>query len=223
MQRRDFDAARRKVVPSLHRSSQNYAKPLGNTLEPLLGPVASAVVRELRSGFLPFCEPVAAFRSAGDTDESIADEVTFPNGDDGATGRSVHTRPPPSWSTVHIHGPAECGQQEVAAAVLQLLNQSGQSIPVHGLDLVTLSSSVSTRTLEEAAVNAVHQAAVVAPSILFLPHLQVLMRTGYEQLRTIIMGAIEYALDYHRHSPVHSASQVPESRLCLCKTRCELA
>jgi hypothetical protein len=50
---------------------------------------------------------------------------------------------------------------------------------------------VSTRTLEEAAVGVVHQAAVVTPSILFLPHLQVLMRTGYEQLRTVIMGAIE--------------------------------
>jgi hypothetical protein len=192
VQRRDFDQARRKVVPSLHRSSQNYAKPLGSTLEPLLGPVASAVVRELRSGFFPFCEPVAAFRSAGDTDYSIANQLTIADGS--GTASSVHTRPPPSWSAVHIHGPAECGQHEVAAAVLQLLGQSGQSIPVHGLDLVSLSASVSTRTLEEAAVGVVHQAAVVTPSILFLPHLQVIMRTGYEQLRTIIMGAIEYVV-----------------------------
>jgi SpoVK/Ycf46/Vps4 family AAA+-type ATPase len=194
VQRRDFDSARRKVVPSLHRSSQNYAKPLGGTLEPLLGPVAGAVVRELRSGFFPFCEAVAAFRSAGDTDSSIAEQFTAGGGDGGgaaAAASSVHSRPPPAWSAVHIHGPPECGQQEVAAAVLQLLDQSGQSVPVHGLDLVSLSSSVSARTLEEAAVGVVHQAAVVTPSILFLPHLQVLMRTGYEQLRTIIMGAIE--------------------------------
>ena len=148
------------------------------------------MVRELRSGFFPFCEPVAAFRSAGDTDYSIANQLTIADGS--GTASSVHTRPPPSWSAVHIHGPAECGQHEVAAAVLQLLGQSGQSIPVHGLDLVSLSASVSTRTLEEAAVGVVHQAAVVTPSILFLPHLQVIMRTGYEQLRTIIMGAIEY-------------------------------
>jgi hypothetical protein len=192
VQRRDFDEARRKVVPSLHRSSQNYAKPLGDTLEPLLGPVASAVVRELRSGFFPFCEPVAAFRSAGDTDNSIANQLTIGDQSGAEAASSLHTRPPPSWSTVHIHGPAECGQHEVAAAVLQLLGQSGQSVPVHGLDLVSLSSTVSTRTLEEAAVGVVHQAAVVTPSILFLPHLQVIMRTGYEQLRTIIMGAIEY-------------------------------
>ena len=154
VQRRDFESARRKVVPSLHRSSKNYAKGLKGPLEPLLGPVAGAVVRELRSGFFPFCEAVAAFRSAGESDASIGEQLS--GGGSGAASEMM--RPPPAWTAVHIHGPPECGQQEVAAAVLQLLDQSGQSVPVHGLDLPALVASNNARTMEEAAVGVVHQA-----------------------------------------------------------------
>ena len=43
--RDDFALARRKIVPSLHRSSKNYARSLSTVLEPLLRPAAAAIVR----------------------------------------------------------------------------------------------------------------------------------------------------------------------------------
>ena len=47
--RDDFVLARRKIVPSLHRSSKNYARSLSTVLEPLLRPAAAAIVRPERS------------------------------------------------------------------------------------------------------------------------------------------------------------------------------
>ena len=47
--RDDFVLARRKIVPSLHRSSKNYARSLSTVLEPLLRPAAAAIVRPKRS------------------------------------------------------------------------------------------------------------------------------------------------------------------------------
>ena len=40
-------------------------------------------------------------------------------------------------------------------------------------------------------LGATQEAARVTPSIIFMPHLQNWLRQGYEQLRTVLLGALE--------------------------------
>jgi SpoVK/Ycf46/Vps4 family AAA+-type ATPase len=172
--RTDFMRAKKKVVPSLLRSSTSYGKPLLGLLKPILSPVVTETVRALQSAFFPFCESVASFRSAGETE---FDDIQL----------DTAGRPPPAWSCVHIHGPADCGQADIAVAVLRHFDQ----VPCQGLDLPALIANNNSRSLEEAAVTTARQAGQMTPSILYLPHFQVLMRTAYEGVRTALWCALE--------------------------------
>jgi hypothetical protein len=141
-------------VPALHRSSSKYSKPLPAVLRPLLAPCVGELAQGLQvaaqntprlhlldvkcpeithaalrqSYFFPFVEASASFRSAGDAD----------GGAELGAGRPV-----PAWTHVLVHGPADCGQAEVARAVLNAIDQ----VPVFGLDLPALLTSNHTSTV----------------------------------------------------------------------------
>lgn len=178
----DFLAATRKVVPAAHRSAAKFSNPMPAVLQPILSAHVAGLLQALQSAFFPFCPPSASFRSAGDASMGGGDAG---GGGGGGFGGGM-VRPPPAWTHIHIHGPADSGQAEVAQALLDGLDQ----VPVHGLDLPSLLGSHSTSTMEQAAVSAVREAGQVTPSILYLPHLQLWGSPHWSALRAALWTAL---------------------------------
>jgi hypothetical protein len=73
---------------------------------------------------------------------------------------------------VLVCGEAGAGQNHLGPALLHAL----EGLPVHAIGLSSLLSDAAARSPEEAVVHALLEARRAAPSILYLPHLQVQRR-----------------------------------------------
>lgn len=150
----DFINAMNMIVPSSHRMNVNYSRSLLLHLKPLLGAITDSLYQNVTS-IMPNTAPQEEAHNAND------DDLEF-------SLQSIQSR---FMSTVYrprlliCSDPNMC-QAEIVADLLHRL----ESLPIHNIDMASLHSDSTLRSLEEALVCRFKEAMIKLPSIVFLPH-----------------------------------------------------
>jgi SpoVK/Ycf46/Vps4 family AAA+-type ATPase len=211
----DFAAALQKVVPSSRRSETHGSVASGQALDHslrklLLMPLqrAKSMVEEVfpyavkkgdgkesgkNSVLLPSADWVASFSDVLQMDLPGLGAVVGSDNISGLQSLSSFARSSDSmWSAsaisgraprMLIQGPVDAGQLEVASDVLHRL----EPMPVFALDNASLLSDVNTHTEEQALVSRLKEARQRAPSVVFLPDLNVWWEASTDQLKNVLV------------------------------------
>jgi hypothetical protein len=160
----------RIITPTAHRAANSFANPLPLNLKPLLDSRLTEIL-EIVKDIFPFLSSQQPKKK--DEDEDMYEDV-----EEGTSTSSSSALLPPkltsalsSPSKVHrprlmIHGEAEMGQAQAAAALLNHLEE----FSIFSLDFATLNSDTSAKTLEEALARVLSEAKRKLPAVIYIPH-----------------------------------------------------
>ncbi|KAJ8273122.1 hypothetical protein GJAV_G00097700, partial [Gymnothorax javanicus] len=206
MESRDFLAAMRKSIPAAHRAVTSPARALTPVIQPLLGGTLAGVLGTLRKLF-PHAERGFLGPRKTDLAASILEDDLMYSEDEGPSlfgNGSNHNQAPPKGnflrldrSALHqptshrprllLTGRAGSGQSSyLAPALLHAL----ESFSVYTLDMAVLYG-VSSTAPEEACTQLFREAKRTAPSILYVPHIQLWWDTVGTALRSTFLSLLQ--------------------------------
>eukprot|EP00884_Botryococcus_braunii_P011238 jgi/Botrbrau1/20114/Bobra.0173s0017.1 len=181
--RADFMAAATGITPAAHRSAIAHSRPLAELVVPVLKEKLAGALREVMACFpaAASCLALAGQDAAGfSASPAVADGLSP---DDGLLdGLQSWTRAVTQQPRVLLCGEEGAGQGHLGPALLHAL----EGLPVHAIGLTSLLSDASARSPEEAVVHALLEARRAAPSILYLPHLQLWWETAPASLQATL-------------------------------------
>ncbi|KAJ8395293.1 hypothetical protein AAFF_G00034950 [Aldrovandia affinis] len=224
---RDFLAAMRKTVPASHRAVSSPAKALTPVIQPLLGRALASILGTLRKVF-PHAEQGLKGTRGTDLTASILEDDLMYSDDEGPSifangplhkqatpkgsflrfGRSAVHHPTSHRPRLLLTGRPSSGQSShLAPAVLHAL----EKFTMYTLDMAVLFG-VSSTSPEEACAQLFREAKRTAPSILYVPHIQLWWDTVGTALKATFLSLLQ---DIPPFSPILllATCNVPHQRL----------
>ncbi|KAJ8268337.1 hypothetical protein COCON_G00135090 [Conger conger] len=209
MQGRDFLAAMRKTVPAAQRAVSSPAKALTPVILPLLGQALASVLGALRKLFPHAEQGLRGHKGPGETDLTagiLEDDLmysedegpsvfangplhkqTAPKGSYLRSDRSALHQPTSHRPRLLLTGRGGSGQSShLAPALLHAL----EKFTVYTLDMAVLYG-VSSTSPEEACAQLFREARRTAPSILYVPHIQLWWDTVGSALRATFLSLLQ--------------------------------
>ncbi|KAJ8334464.1 hypothetical protein SKAU_G00401030 [Synaphobranchus kaupii] len=224
---RDFLAATRKTVPASHRAVSSPAEALTPVVQPLLGGALASVLGILRKLF-PHAE--RGLRGPRETDltASILEDDLMYSEDEGPSvfaNGPLNKQATPKESFLRsdrsaLHHPTShrprllltgrCGSGQSAHLAPALLHAL-EKFTVYTLDMAVLYG-VSSTSPEEACAQLFREAKRTAPSILYVPHIQLWWDTVGTALKATFLSLLQ---DIPPFSPILllATCSVPHERL----------
>ncbi|XP_035285771.1 ATPase family AAA domain-containing protein 2-like isoform X1 [Anguilla anguilla] len=206
MESRDFLAAMRKTVPAAHRAVSSPAKALTPVVQPLLGGALASLLGTLRKLF-PHAERGLRGPRQTDLTASILEDDLMYSEDEGPSvfaNGPLHKQATPKGSFLRsdrsaLHQPTShrprlllTGRQgsgqssHLAPALLHALER----FSVYTLDMAVLYGA-SAASPEEACAQLFREAKRTAPSILYVPHIQLWWDTVGSALRATFLSLLQ--------------------------------
>lgn len=222
---KDFMAAMSSIVPAAHRSARTHARPIPERLRAVLKQPFEKCIKVIKRIFPQGVSPEFKNKTLQNDDENLSEDISDDDedlGDESAgklnqslgnAGREVFGQSSSTFARpvvrpwLLISGNPGLGQTQLGPAILHYL----EGCPVHSIDLPSLHMNSSARSGEEALVSAVREASRSAPSVLYLPHLQLWWKTATESLKSTLMIALrDIPTDLPMLLLITSEEDVPE-------------
>ena len=162
----DFQNAMKKMTPSHHRQESSYARPLSKNLESVLSPHLDAITRIIETKY-----PML-FNSLNRSKGGYSQHSSFSF--------------KPFRPRLLVQGQPGCGQGHLAAALLHSMD----GLQVYSIGLSNLLANMRSASLEESLVTTFIQAQKAAPSVIYIPRLDLWWENASEILRATLFSLI---------------------------------